>query len=553
MLLTLAGGPASGRTVIGDTSIDAEGDVGYNLLHDTAAEGFEDLNSKASASIGAEDDVGYNLLYETAAEEFEDLNIKALRPFPHYVRGDFVIPSVGQFEMGGRKFVGFLDSFGKLQKFHIDGDQVGATYRMMESGFYNMSRAEKTIAPGLLFYETSPPREKPWYNPIYNMPPYAPNDNTYVNTIQVGDAMMALTDSAAMLQVDPRTMRVIGNNDWADDLQDVVCCTGSAHPLPDPKTGEWIGLLGNSGILSEETTLRLFRFGGDSPHTRRSVADVRMDTPPYIHSFGVSERFAILPRMPVKFSAKSVAVAPLSAAFQPLEVSKEGLENAFYIVPLDGSPGIVRTVPQEEPLWFTHVVNTYENASGVVIDIVQAPGNPFASDLTVDAARDKRKRDIAGVAGKNLVKRFLLPLDSDVPVSSALISDAGTFTDFPKINPKYRSRQHCFYWANEWFSDGRAHASMAVVKYDVCSGERKRVWSRRHWYPSEATMVPSDREGAAEDEGVLVFVALDGVRGETWLLGVDARTMETVSEAGPFPRIGFTTHGEFYPGGSAGA
>jgi len=328
----------------------------------------------------------------------------------------------------------------------------------------------------------------------------------------------------------------------------LVCYTGSAHPLPDPRTGDWINFVGNSGLLSEETTLKLYRLGKDAPQTRRSIADVEMETPPYVHSFGVSENYVVVPRMPVKFSAQSVALEPMATAFKQLEMTEEGPENAFHIIPLSGEKGMVKTLPLDQPIWYTHSVNTFENGSGLVIDLATTPQNPFASDLTVDAAIDKKKRDSAGMAGKNLVKRFVLPLDSDAPVTTEVLSDTSTYTDFPRMNPRYRAREHRFFWAIEWFADSQSYASMAVVKYDILTGE-KLSWSRKNWYPSEATMVPSDREGAGEDEGMLLFVALDGASGTTSLIGVDAASMETVSEAGPFPRIGFTTHGEFYPAG----
>ena len=85
---------------------------------------------------------------------------------------------------------------------------------------------------------------------------------------------------------------------------------------------------------------------------------------------------------------------------------------------------------------------------------------------------------------------------------------------------------------------------MAIVKYDLCSGAGKRAWYRRNWYPSEPTFVEAPG-AAAEDDGVLVFVALDGARDESALLVLNATSMEEISETST-PRIGFTTHGQFY-------
>lgn len=502
---------------------------------------------RAAAGTEVSDDVGYNLLFETAPEEFEKLSAPVSKPFPAYAKGDFVIPSIGLFEMGDRKFVGFLDCFGKMQKFSIDGGSVQATYRHMATGFFNESQKANTIGPGLLFFETEPPREQPWYlGPISNMPPFAPNDNTYVSTVLLGDQMLSLTDSFTMVEVDRESLRVTGTKEFDDDLEGLVCYTGSAHPQRNPRTGAWIDFVGNAEIFSDSTTIRLFELADAEPSKRQSISDVAMDTAPYMHSFGVTENYAVLPRMPVKFSAREVAMKPMAAAFQELELTEQGPGNAFYVVPLNGSRGFVRTLPLETPLWYVHTVNAYENATGIVIDITTLPKNPFASDMTLGSAKSKAFRDRGLAGGRNLVKRFCLPLHGDGPVTVEALSDPGTSTDFPCINPRYRSKPHCLYWAVEWFADAKSYASMAIVKYDLCTGSKKRVWSRKNWYPSEATMVPAEGEGAAEDDGVLLFVALDGASGKTFLLGVDAKTMETVSEAGPFPRIAFTTHGSFY-------
>lgn len=86
---------------------------------------------------------------------------------------------------------------------------------------------------------------------------------------------------------------------------------------------------------------------------------------------------------------------------------------------------------------------------------------------------------------------------------------------------------------------------MAVVRYDVCSGAAPLIWRRESWFPSEPTFIAS-AGGSEEDAGHLVFTALDGQHDETNLVFLDARTMEEVSLVGPFPRVGFTTHGEFY-------
>lgn len=202
-------------------------------------------------------------------------------------------------------------------------------------------------------------------------------------------------------------------------------------------------------------------------------------------------------------------------------------------------------LPVTDRLYYTHTLNTYENSSGIVIDLSTAPVNPFSRNLTIAALTDKAMRD-ADSAALMVVRRFFLPFSEDAPVTSEALSNPKMATDFTRINPLFNGKKNCFYWGVQWRTDGKNYASMAIVKHDLCNGAPVRMWTRKNWYPSEATLIPSKDAGAAEDAGVLVFTALNGEKGETHLMTVDAASMESVSEAGPFPPIGFTTHGEFY-------
>jgi len=496
----------------------------------------------ASLVVAAGQDIGYEALFESALDEFSSRCVKVSSPLPSWALGDFVIGSAGRFEMGDRRFVGMLDAYGKMHRFELREGEVCATYRMMATRFFNKSKQQNTITEGLLFFETEPPRHCPPWNPVCNM--LAPNDNAFVNTIRHGGKLLSWTDGPTVLEVDPKSMDVTGTFGWNDTLAGQICYTASAHPVRHPKASGWIDFVGNAGFVSG-ATVRLYHLSEDEPNRRRSLVDIAMDTPPYMHSFGVTERHAVLPHMPVRFDPLAVALKPMHEAFKPEDVtpSTRG-ENGFRLVPLDGGDVKLRMLPADQKLYYTHTVNAYENDTGVVIDLCTLPDNPFAANLTVAANADKATRD---QSPHNLVKRFLLPHADDAPVTTEVISDPGVATDFTKTNPLYQGSRHCFYWAVQWFTDGKAYGSMSIGKTDLCDGAPKRQWYRPNWFPSEAIFVPAGDGHAAEDDGVLLFTALDGVKGDTYLMVVNASTMETMSEVGPFPRIGFTTHGEFYP------
>jgi len=347
-------------------------------------------------------------------------------------------------------------------------------------------------------------------------------------------------------------LNVTGTKKWTDKVASTAAVTGSAHPVKHPKTDEFIDFVGNQNFLTGHVDVAVYSMSDNQPDQRVAKANVKMSTPPYMHSFGMTERHIVLPRMPIKFGLP--LGKPMSAAFQELELSEPGPDNGFHIVPLDGGETIVRALPVDDRLYYIHQANTYENESGIVIDLTVAPQNVFGGDLTTKDELNKTFRDTCyddATPCLNWVKRFLLPLKGEGFPTSEVISDPTMKTDFVRVNKLYHGRKHCFYWGVQWFSDRKSKASMAIVKYDLCSGrppaESKTQWARPHWYPSEAVLAPSTEPGAAEDDGMLLFTALDGASSQTWLVVVNAKTMESHVEAGPFPRVAFTTHGEFYP------
>ena len=173
--------------------------------------------------------------------------------------------------------------------------------------------------------------------------------------------------------------------------------------------------------------------------------------------------------------------------------------------------------------------------------------NPFANSLiTVSGQMNKTCRDNTKHTHNPTITRFLLPWDESLHISTQLLSHKHKKTEFPKINPNYMRRKNFSYWAITWFTDLQNYASMAVVKQDVCKGGEAIQWSKPNWYPSEPMMIPKPGS-KLEDDGLVVFTAVDGVGGHAYFITLDAKTMTQVSQVGPYSHISFPAHGAFYP------
>jgi len=155
--------------------------------------------------------------------------------------------------------------------------------------------------------------------------------------------------------------------------------------------------------------------------------------------------------------------------------------------------------------------------------------------------------------GRATLQRLKLHLSGDLKGQVTVTKFSGAekqHADFYRMNPAYYGRSYRYFYATEWWHDETNYASMAIMKHDIVSDTRT-YWTKTNFYPGEAYFVATG--GSAEDDGVLVFVAIDGDRGASNLITLDAKTMKEISGAGvelPF-HIPFTAHGEFITKSSA--
>ncbi len=423
--------------------------------------------------------------------------------------------------------------------------------RMMSTAFWNESVRMRTIAPSTMFMDTDPPSS---YSALELLK--GPNDNAFVNTYALAGRYFAVTDSPFAVEVDLESLGVIDDVLWQDDLDETSLALGSAHPLEEHREDGRRCIVGvrpqmDLKLLPEHAIL-LYRVCADAPTTREPIAAVNTGEQfAYLHSFGLSRHHAVLPLQPLHMDmGKMMHGHPtVLEALQPYHP-----EAAMPIIvqPLAGGAPIRFELPQAR--YFVHVVNTFElvnataGTTAIVMDLTLF-GEDYFATTSLAAMRNATARNQAPMTARAQVTRWTMHLDGPRrgQVDVRPLSVLGRATDFPNVHPAYRGRSYCFYYAVEWFHDDKTSSRMAVVKQDVCTGAR-RYWYREGLFPSEPTLVPREGGRRAEDDGRLLFTALEGDSGISSLVVVDARTMATLSQV-PMPieaALGFTVHGQFY-------
>jgi beta-carotene 15,15'-monooxygenase/beta,beta-carotene 9',10'-dioxygenase len=387
-----------------------------------------------------------------------------------------------------------------------------------------------------------------------------PSDNDWVNTMQVGEKTLLLTDAAQMLELDLETLEVKGLHTWSDDkdaamgppvpdwLESMhVGTSGSAHPLKRPDSDIWVDLISSMGPIPgvQKSFLDVYTFRSDisGPQARTKIASIELDQTPYLHAFGVTSNYAVLPinhRLGMPNMGHPTLVGKI-----------EGHWAGVRIVNLD--TGKVQTFAEDfkedQAFYHVHVVNSFENATGVTLDLGAYNSTPFAKSAQLDIPMFLNKTARDSNPSRNVVRRVHFHTLGDL-VGQTTIQDfpqtPGSSSDFFRINPLHLGKAYCFYYATEWWHDGLNYASMAIIKRNVCEGglEDRAYWSRPEVYPGEPIFVPGD--GGTEDEGTLLFIALDGQKERSLFVTLDAKTMGEIAVVELPSRIPFTAHGQFF-------
>ena len=245
-----------------------------------------------------------------------------------------------------------------------------------------------------------------------------------------------------------------------------------------------------------------------------------------MHSFGLTPRWLVLAEFPF-------VVNPPSLAFQRTPVHRTPLQararDALSPVrPLDGEV----TGPFGTAARFGfHHVDSYEDGDEVVVDICTYPDPGVVEDLYLERLREGKQVQRA------YLERFRITPGTGALTSERMLDES---LELPRINyMRCNERPYRYVWG----VGSRSGWLDQIVKGDL--GERSAtVWSEDGCFPGEPVFV--SRPGADdEDDGVLLSVVLDGRTERSFLLVLDAGSLDELARAEVSHHIPFGFHGQF--------
>jgi beta,beta-carotene 9',10'-dioxygenase len=257
------------------------------------------------------------------------------------------------------------------------------------------------------------------------------------------------------------------------------------------------------------------------------IASKPVGRPAYMHSFGLTERWLVLAEFPFVVNPLSLALSGRpyieNYRWQP------DLGTRFHL--FDRTSGESVGPFETDARFGFHFVNAYEDGDEVVADICSFADAGIVRDLYLENLRAGKP-----VAQPSL-ERFRIATGAGKVASERLIDEP---MELPRINyGRCNERPYRYAWGVG--SDGGWLDR--IVKADVVE-RRSATWREDGCYPGEPVFV--NAPGAEdEDDGVLLSVVLDARKANSFLLVLDAASLDELARAEVPHHLPFGFHGQF--------
>lgn len=434
---------------------------------------------------------------------------------PEWLRGRLIRTAPGLFRVGDVEVEHWFDGYGILYAFEL-GDRLRFKQRLPRTRALEAAeRGKRNVAT------FASDTKRSLFARIFKPVPEI-TDNVNVNVVPWRDgAWLAMTESPHHYLVDPETLELRERERFDDRLPATMGMT--AHPQLDHTRSAVVNL---GTTLGPKSAIVLYR---QALGSRARVVEARIPFKrvPYVHSFGLSPKYAVIMDHPFR-------VNPASMLFSNRAFAKHFRwepEKGARLLRVDRETGEV--TPYDCPPFFCfHVINQFDDGDDVVLDFVGFDDATIVDQLYLPEL-DRQfppatARPLRARLRKGHARAELEPL-ADVRM------------EFPQVD---YARRHGRRYARAWGTaighrDGK---DSAILRIDLEHGD-----VAMHDEPGVVFGEPvfvGHPDGAPE-EGVILTVGTREGRDESILRVLDAERLEPIATLSIDIALPLGFHGNF--------
>ena len=421
---------------------------------------------------------------------------------PAWLGGSLLRTGPARWDLGKQTVNHWFDGLAMLHRFTIGDGRVAYANRFLRSKAFEAAADGR---PGYREFATDPCRSA--FQRVASLFAPGATDNANVNVARLMGKWVALTETPLAVTFDPETLETLG-------VTKIPATTGGlAHPHGDEGTALSMGV----HLMGPRPQYRLIK-------DDQVAARLAVKRPAYVHSFGLTERFAVLAEHPYTVNPLKLAVG--KGPF--IEHFEWHPEDGTRFVVFDRQTGAHVGDWRSDPFFLFHHVNAFGDGEDIVVDMC------VYADPEIVAALGLQRLRAGEAIPKAYLERFRLKPGGGV--ERTRLSDEPF--ELPRIDyGRVNGRPYRYAWG----SGARAEFFDTIVKVDVTTGETL-TWGEG--YPGEPVYV--GRPGRTEeDDGVLLSVVLEPERGASSMVVLDAATLTELARARVPHHIPFGFHGQF--------
>ncbi len=444
---------------------------------------------------------------------------------PAWLRGTLLRNGPGRFSVGEDRYRHWFDGLAMLHGFYFEDGAVFYSNRFLRSPAYCESMESNKIRYNAF---ATVPRYNRWQALLAWFAQPQSGANNGVSIARLGSEYLALTEAADIVACDAATLETGEVIEFDDDVSGEIT---TAHPHYDFARRNLI----NFNVKLGRRPQYIYYTCDSTIRQRRRIGAISVDKPAYTHSFAMTEHYIVHVEFPL-------VVHPLRLRFGNVPYI-----NCYRWDPARGtrftllrkSDGAIVKHYQTAACFAFHHVNAFERNDAVVVDIAAKPDASVIDDLYLDHLRSCTGRPIHQ---PSTLQRFVLPLTAPEVTQETLCDE---YLEMPVINyRRHNGRDYRITYGISARTDRKDDFENQLIRIDTLTGAHS-VWYEDDCYPWEPVFVARNPT-ASEDDGVLLSVVLNRPGENSYLLILDANTMQELARLALPCRVPLGFHGQFF-------
>lgn len=441
---------------------------------------------------------------------------------PDWLSGTLMRNGPARFHLEDKILNHWFDGLAMLHKFDITNGQVSYTNKFLDTPALRAAQAGKMKYAE---FATDPCRTLfKRITQVFTGSTSGANANVSIG--KIAEEFVAQTETPLPVAFDIGTLKTIGIVSYSDTLKGELT---TAHPHYDQDSREAFNYLLSFG---RKSTYNIYKLPNGS-NKRQLIGSYRTNRPSYMHSFGLTQKYAILMEFPLVVNPLSMLVRgkPFIANY----TWKPEHGTRFSLV--DRHTGEVKYAHTDEAWFGFHHVNAVDRDGKIDLDIIVYPNADVVQYFYLNSLLNRPNHE---VYPKNELRRFTIDVSAGTVSSRKLVDHS---SELPRINyEQYSTKTYRYVYASGIAKQGESVFLDTVVKFDL-AGDVKE-WQQEGQYPGEPVYVARP-DAQFEDDGILLTVVLDATANNSYLLLLDAHDLSEIARASVPQHVPFGFHGAY--------